>query len=377
MTNDSGRKFEYVVFTCTIFLIAFGLMVLYSASSVQSMRIYENSVYFFLRQLIFCGIGIVVALFISFVPYKVYTAPSKYLYLSILMLVILTTFAGRISRGASRWIQLRGIVFQPSELMKLALILYLSKVLVEIKGNFEKKDNFLRVMLVAYAPTFIIALANLSTGIIMFVIATTLIFIVSRKKLIFLFLDVLIVLFYMFAYPMSNVLYTAGLLKSYQVGRIFAWKDPSNYPDIAYQTLQGLYAIGSGRLTGRGYLSSIQKSILPEAHNDMIFAILCEELGLVGSLIFIILYFILVFRIFYIASKQKELTTMLIAFGIGIHIALQVLLNIGVTTNLLPNTGVTLPFVSYGGSSLIVTFIEIGIVMSISRMSLKDDKKSI
>ena len=377
MTNDSGRKFEYVVFTCTIFLIAFGLMVLYSASSVQSMRIYENSVYFFLRQLIFCGIGIVVALFISFVPYKVYTAPSKYLYLSILMLVILTTFAGRISRGASRWIQLRGIVFQPSELMKLALILYLSKVLVEIKGNFEKKDNFLRVMLVAYAPTFIIALANLSTGIIMFVIATTLIFIVSRKKLIFLFLDVLIVLFYMFAYPMSNVLYTAGLLKSYQVGRIFAWKDPSNYPDIAYQTLQGLYAIGSGRLTGRGYLSSIQKSILPEAHNDMIFAILCEELGLVGSLIFIILYFILIFRIFYIASKQKELTTMLITFGIGIHIALQVLLNIGVTTNLLPNTGVTLPFVSYGGSSLIVTFIEIGIVMSISRMSLKDDKKSI
>lgn len=377
MTNDSGRKFEYVVFTCTIFLIAFGLMVLYSASSVQSMRIYENSVYFFLRQLIFCGIGIVVALFISFVPYKVYTAPSKYLYLSILMLVILTTFAGRISRGASRWIQLRGIVFQPSELMKLALILYLSKVLVEIKGNFEKKDNFLRVMLVAYAPTFIIALANLSTGIIMFVIATTLIFIVSRKKLIFLFLDVLIVLFYMFAYPMSNVLYTAGLLKSYQVGRIFAWKDPSNYPDIAYQTLQGLYAIGSGRLTGRGYLSSIQKSILPEAHNDMIFAILCEELGLVGSLIFIILYFILIFRIFYIASKQKELTTMLITFGIGIHIALQVLLNIGVTTNLLPNTGVTLPFVSYGGSSLIVTFIEIGIVMSISRMSLRDDKKSI
>ena len=293
MTNDSGRKFEYVVFTCTIFLIAFGLMVLYSASSVQSMRIYENSVYFFLRQLIFCGIGIVVALFISFVPYKVYTAPSKYLYLSILMLVILTTFSGRISRGASRWIQLRGIVFQPSELMKLALILYLSKVLVEIKGNFEKKDNFLRVMLVAYAPTFIIALANLSTGIIMFVIATTLIFIVSRKKLIFLFLDVLIVLFYMFAYPMSNVLYTAGLLKSYQVGRIFAWKEPENYPDVAYQTLQGLYAIGSGKLFGRGYLSSIQKNIIPESQNDMIFAILSEELGLVGGLLFLVLYFLL------------------------------------------------------------------------------------
>ena len=154
------------------------------------------------------------------------------------------------------------------------------------------------------------------------------------------------------------------------MGRIFAWKEPENYPDVAYQTLQGLYAIGSGKLFGRGYLNSIQKNIIPESQNDMIFAILSEELGLVGGLLFLVLYFLFVVRIFYISSKQKEIIPLLITFGIGIHIALQVILNISVVTNLMPNTGVTLPFVSYGGTSLIVTFIEIGIVMQISKKSV-------
>ena len=262
---------------------------------------------------------------------------------------------------------LRGIIFQPSELMKLAMIIYLSKVLTEIKGDLERKDNFLRVMLVAYIPTFIVSLSNLSTGIILFVIATGIIFIVSKKKLIFIFIITLIVLFYIFAYPMSRVLYSAGLLKTYQVGRIFAWKDPENFPDIAYQTLQGIYAIGSGRFSGRGYMSSIQKALIPESQNDMIFAILCEELGFIGAVLFLILYIILIFRIFMISFRQKDLNSMLLTFGIGLHIAIQVIFNIGVATNLLPNTGVTLPFVSYGGTSIIVLFIEVGIIMSIVR----------
>ncbi len=131
--------------------------------------------------------------------------------------------------------------------------------------------------------------------------------------------------------------------------------------------MQGLYAIGSGRVSGRGYLNSIQKAIIPEAQNDMIFTILCEELGMVGAMLFLVMYMVLIYRIFYISMKQKNMTAMLLTFGIGVHIALQVILNIGVVTNLLPNTGVTLPFISYGGSSLIVLFIEIGIVMSISR----------
>lgn len=367
MTETKKGKFEYTVFTCVLFLCAFGLMVLYSASSVSSLRIYDSSIYLFVRQAVFCGVGLLIALLFSFIPYKVYMKFSRYIYVACLVLVVVTAFAGRISRGSSRWIMLRGIIFQPSELMKLAMIIYLPKVLTEIKGDFDNKDNFLRVLFVSYVPTFIVALSNLSTGIILFIIATSLIFVVSKKKLIFIFILTLICLFYVFAYPMAKSLSVAGLLKTYQAGRIFAWKAPESYPDIAYQTLQGIYAIGSGRISGRGYLNSIQKAIIPEAQNDMIFTILCEELGIVGAALFFVLYIVLIYRIIFISSRQKNMTSLLLSFGIAIHIALQIILNIGVVTNLLPNTGVTLPFVSYGGSSLIVLFIEIGIIMSISR----------
>lgn len=372
MTDVKHRKFEYMTFTCVIFLVVFGLIVLYSASSVQANRIYGNPLYFFVRQAIFCAVGIFIMIFLSFIPYRLYTRVSKYLYIGILVLVVVTAFSGRISRGASRWINLRGVIFQPSELMKLALILHLPKVIEEIKGDFDRRDNLIRIMIVAYVPALIVTLANLSTGIILFIISTSIIFVVSKKKMVFAFALAMLIVCYVFAYPLSQMLNTAGLLKDYQMGRVLAWKDPENYPDIAYQTLQGLYAIGSGKVYGKGYLSSIQKSLLPEAQNDMIFAVLCEELGLVGAGLFLLLYFLLIYRIFYISFKSKRLMPMLISFGIGIHIAIQVILNVGVVTNVLPNTGVTLPFVSYGGTSLLVTFIEIGIVMSIARTSLKE-----
>lgn len=367
MIEKKVGKFEYITFTTMLFLVFFGLIVLYSASTVSSNRLYDNPIYLFLRQSIFCGAGILISILVSFIPYKLYSKFAKYIFLVCLTFVVVTAFAGRISRGASRWLTLRGLIFQPSELMKLAMIIYLSKVITEIKGDFENKENFLRVMMIAYIPTFIVTLSNLSTGIILFIIATSMIFVVSKKKLIFLFIITMIVVAYVFAYPMAKILSSAGLLKAYQVGRIFAWKEPENYPDIAYQTLQGIYAIGSGRISGRGYLQSIQKSIIPEAQNDMIFTILCEELGIVGAGLFMVLYLILIYRIFYISMKQKSMSLMLLTFGIGVHIALQTILNIGVVTNILPNTGVTLPFVSYGGSSLIVMFIEIGIIMSVVR----------
>lgn len=367
MIKRKTQKFEYIVFTTVLFLVAFGLIVLYSASIVSSERLYDNSIYLFVRQVIFCSIGVALAFFVSFVPYTAYQKFAKYIFIVCLTFVVVTAFAGRISRGASRWIMLRGVIFQPSELMKLAMIMYLAKVITEIKGDFENKENFIRVMMISYIPTFVVALSNLSTGIILFVIATSMIFVVSKKKLIFIFIITMVVIIYIFAYPVAKSLFSAGMLKAYQVGRIFAWKEPENYPDIAYQTMQGLYAIGSGRFSGRGYMGSIQKSIIPEAQNDMIFTILCEELGIVGAGLFILLYLILIYRILFISMRQKKVFPMLLSFGIAIHIALQVILNISVVTNLLPNTGVTLPFISYGGSSLMVMFVEIGIVMSIVR----------
>ena len=171
MTNTSKKNnFEYVIFTSVIFLVVFGLIVLYSASSVQAIRIYDNPLYFFIRQAIFCIAGLAIMIFISFIPYKVYIKFSKYLYIAILMLVVVTAFSGRISRGASRWINLKGVTFQPSELMKLALILYLPKAIEEIGNDFDKKENLMRVLIVAYIPALVVTLANLSTGIILFII---------------------------------------------------------------------------------------------------------------------------------------------------------------------------------------------------------------
>lgn len=367
MIDRKNGKFEYIILSLMILLAVFGLIVLYSASNSYSLKVYGISSYLFFRQLIFVIAGIVLMLVVSFIPYKLYLPFVKYVYIGCFILVVLTTFAGRISRGASRWIELRGVVFQPSEVMKLALILYLAKELAESYDKLNDKDKFLKVMIISYLPTFVVALNNLSTGIILFLIATFMIFVVSKKVLIFIFLGTIITMFYMFAYPIAKILKNVGLLKNYQVMRIFAWKDPENYSDSAYQTLQGLYAIGSGKITGKGYLSSIQKTLIPEAQNDMIFTILCEELGLLGALILLSLYIVLIFRIFYISFRIKSLTARLIAFGIGTHLSLQVIINILVVTNLLPNTGVTLPFVSYGGSSLIVMFVEIGIVMDLAK----------
>lgn len=363
----SLKKFEYPVFTIVMFLAVFGLIVLYSASNLYALKTYDNQYYIVIRQMIFFAMGIVTALFLSFIPSKVVWAFSKYIYITVLVLVLVTTFAGRMSRGVSRWIELRGVVFQPSELMKIALLLHLSKLLGENRDKLNDKEVFLKIMLVAYVPVIVVALNNLSTGIILFLLATFLIFIVSKKYFIFIVVLAFIVLFYMFSYPMTEVLLSMGLLKKYQAGRIFAWKAPLEYKDLAYQTLQGLYALGSGKMFGRGYLNSIQKVSLPEAHNDMIWTVLCEELGFVGAIIFIVLYLLLIYRIFTIAFAQKHTRTFLFTFGVAMHIAIQVILNICVCTFLLPNTGVTLPFVSYGGSSLIALCIEIGLVMSISK----------
>ena len=371
--NKTFGKFEYIIFSMVILLTVFGLLMLYSASSIYSLKRYDSEAYLFMKQMIFVAIGFFTMLFISFVPYKIYMPFVKYIFIICFIVVVLTTFAGRISRGSSRWIEFKGIVFQPSEPMKLSMILYLSKVLATNIGKFDNKEVFMKVVAIAYVPTFIIALTNLSTGIILWTISTFMIFIVSNKKFIYIYLLTLIIGIYLFAYPVAKVLYNVGLLKQYQVGRIFAWKAPEDYPDLSYQTLQGLYAIGSGKTVGRGYLSSIQKSLIPEAQNDMIYSIICEEIGFVGAMLFIILYMILIFRLFYIAYTSFHLRDKLILFGITIHIAVQVFFNIGVVTNLLPNTGVTLPFVSYGGSSLLVLFVEIGIVLSIVRYSVRNN----
>ena len=199
---------------------------------------------------------------------------------------------------------------------------------------------------------------NLSTAVIILGIAIILIFVSSPKYTQFITMGILAVGF----------LGIFLALESYRLERLAIWRNPEKY-EKGYQTLQGLYAIGSGGLFGRGLGSSIQKlGFVPEAQNDMIFSIICEELGLFGAIFIIILFVILIWRFFVIAVHAKDLFGALIATGAMGHIMIQVILNIAVVTNSIPNTGITLPFISYGGTSVMFLLLEMGLVLSVSNL---------
>ena len=203
----------------------------------------------------------------------------------------------------------------------------------------------------------LVGASNLSTAIIILGIAVTLIFVASPRYAQFIWMAV------------SGVGFLGVFLalESYRLERLAIWRNPEKY-EKGYQTLQGLYAIGSGGLFGRGLGNSVQKlGFLPEAQNDMIFSIICEELGIFGGIIVLLLYAYLLYRLFFIAQNAPDMFGSLMVSGIFIHIALQVILNIAVVVNLMPNTGVTLPFISYGGTSIVFLMAEMGLALSVAR----------
>jgi cell division protein FtsW len=246
--------------------------------------------------------------------------------------------------------------FQPSEFAKVAVILYLSCLVTKYAKQMGKLFTLLKVLLPILPIVGLVGANNLSTAIIILGIAVVLIFVASPKYAQFLIMGGLGVGF------MGIFL----ALESYRLERIAIWLNPEQY-EKGYQTLQGLYAIGSGGLFGRGLGESVQKlGFLPEAQNDMIFSIICEEIGLVGASLIILLFVILIWRFFVIATRCKDLFGALIATGAMAHMMIQVILNIAVVTNSIPNTGITLPFISYGGTSVVFLLLEMGLVLSVS-----------
>jgi len=214
----------------------------------------------------------------------------------------------------------------------------------------------------------LVTINNLSSGIIICGIAFVMMFIACKKKWPFAAAAAVMVCGFLFALPIAQACVKIGLLQGYQLNRILVWKNPEAYPkDGGYQVLQGLYAIGSGGLLGKGLGQSIQKlSFLPEPQNDMIFAIICEELGLFGAVSVILIFLFMIYRFMLIAGNAPDLFGALLVIGVMAHISIQVILNIAVVTNVIPNTGITLPFISYGGTSVLFLMIEMGMVLSVS-----------
>jgi cell division protein FtsW len=357
----TASYFDYNMLFILIVLIGFGLVMLYSSSSYTATNKFGDSAYYLKHQLFAMILGLFpMAVLIAF-DYRIWKKCGLLAYFVAFALCIAVFIPGiGVERnGSSRWIKIgNSIQFQPSEFAKLAIIIFLAVVIEKIPKQLSKPVNLLKVLALLLPIVGVIAYSNLSTAIIIVGIAVCMLFVASPKYKPFLLIAGLGVLFV--------VLFIS--LSSYRGGRIEAWLHPETAGDKGYQTLQGLYAIGSGKLFGKGLGGSLQKlGNVPESMNDMIFTIICEELGLFGAICVILLYILLLWRMMVIANNARDLFGALLVTGVMSHIAIQVILNIAVVTNTIPNTGVTLPFISYGGTSVVFLMSEMGLVLGVSR----------
>ena len=357
MERSSGkRRYDETLLAVGIILIAIGLVMLYSTSSYNGEVKFHDPFYYLKKQGFATFVGFLGMMIVSRVDYHRWAVLAIPGYLTAIALSVAVMFFGDEYNGSKRWLSLGPVSFQPSEFAKVAVILFLAWSVTKYAKKMDKFRTLVLAMLPVLPIAALVGASNLSTAIIILGIAVVLIFVASPKYSQFIWMGTAAVAF------MAVFL----AMESYRLERIAIWRNPEQY-EKGYQTLQGLYAIGSGGLFGRGLGNSVQKlGFLPEAQNDMIFSIICEELGLVGAGIIILLFFLLIWRFFVIATKAPDLLGALIASGAMAHMMIQVILNIAVVTNSIPNTGITLPFISYGGTSVLFLLLEMGLVLSVS-----------
>ena len=357
MERSGGkRRYDETLLAVVIILIAIGLVMLYSTSSYNGEVKFHDPFYYLKKQGFATFVGFLGMVIVSRVDYHRWAVLAIPGYLTAIALSVAVMFFGDEYNGSKRWLSLGPVSFQPSEFAKVAVILFLAWSVTKYAKKMDKFRTLVLAMLPVLPIAALVGASNLSTAIIILGIAVVLIFVARPKYSQFIWMGTAAIAF------MAVFL----AMESYRLERIAIWRNPEQY-EKGYQTLQGLYAIGSGGLFGRGLGNSVQKlGFLPEAQNDMIFSIICEELGLVGAGIIILLFFLLIWRFFVIATKAPDLLGALIASGAMAHMMIQVILNIAVVTNSIPNTGITLPFISYGGTSVLFLLLEMGLVLSVS-----------
>ena len=364
------RFYDYSLLFTIIFLTVFGLIMIYSSSSYNAQVQDLPAYYFMKKQGMIALVGFGFMLLISKIDYHLF---SKFTALAMLlshvcMFLVNYTPLGIAVNGKKRWLGVGAARFQPTEMVKITIILVLAVMLTKQGKKINSLKTALMTVAVFLPLTFMVTTNNLSSGIIICGIIFTMMFIVCDNKWPFFGIAGLGGVIYVTTPMLVNYIEKIGLLQDYQLSRIHVWIDPEAYPlEGGYQVLQGLYAIGSGGLLGKGLGQSIQKlSFLPEPQNDMIFAIICEELGLFGAVSVILIFLFMIYRFLLIAGNAPDLFGALLVVGVMAHIAVQVVLNIAVVTNVIPNTGISLPFISYGGTSVLFLMLEMGMVLSVS-----------
>ena len=362
--------FDYTMLFIVLFLVLFGLVMLYSTSSYEANIKFEDPAFYFRKQAVASAIGIGVMLVVMLIDYHHVQRFAFIAYVvSLILIILVLTPLGYEAGGARRWLNL-GMSLQPAEVAKLALIVFFASVVCKFGDAIKEKRGFLTVLALALPHAFCVLTItqNLSSAIIIFSIVFMMLFVATPQyKEYFIIAGVALVVAVGMVLLIKYDVIPASL--SYRFARVKAWLDPEAYAsNKGFQTLQALYAIGSGDIFGKGLGESIQKlGYLPEAQNDMIFSIICEELGLFGAIAIILLFVLLIWRFMVIANNAQDMFGALIVVGVMAHISIQVILNIAVVTNTIPNTGITLPFISYGGSSIVFLLAEMGLVLSVSR----------
>lgn len=365
--------YDYSLLVTIILLNCFGLIMLYSTSAYNAQMVYGDDMYYFIRQGRVCLACIAAVIIGSRLDYHLLKKVHWLLYVAAigLMAMVRTPF-GREVNGARRWLVFGPISFQPSEVAKLAVIITLACLAVWMKRRIVHYQSFAALMgvgIVQAGAAFLLT-QNLSTGAIIFAIAMGMIFVAYPKTkvtlLTFAGLAVIALLF---------LLYLGSGGGGFRGDRITAWLNPgSDSLGDNYQNMQGLYAVGTGGLLGRGLGNSLQKlGNIPEAENDFIFSIICEELGILGAFLVVGLYAYLLYRLVIIAQNARDMLGTLLVSGVFIHLSLQVVLHISVNLGVVPNTGVTLPFISYGGTSILFLMAEITICLSVARQIRRGD----
>lgn len=367
MTKDvKGKNVDFTFMFTLIILLCIGLVALSSASSYYALTESGNSSYYLVRQLIFAIIGVVFMVIVSKFDYKEF---KKFGYLAyvlgiLLMLLVFVPGIGSGAKGATRWLNLGLFTFQPSEIMKLCLVLGVSSYIV----NNQKKMSTWKGYIVPVCMTAIVCIlmyfqSHLSGAIVMCVICGIIIIASGFKvktRTIVIALVTIVILGAAFLFS-----------ESYRIERVKSFLNPEM--DITggnWQPTQSLYAIGSGGIFGRGIGQSRQKYLwLPEAQNDFVFSVFAEEFGFLGSTVVVMLFAFLIIRGITIALKAKDLYGMLLTVGIIGMFAFQIIINIAVVTKFIPTTGMPLPFFSYGGTSLVINLVAMGIVLGVSRKS--------
>jgi len=356
---------DFVLFITTLALIGIGLIMVFSSSSVTSNVYYDDAYYYFKKQLMWAFIGLVamiVVMKLNFNRLRDFAIPM--LVLALICLVLVITPLGTEVKGSSRWFELGPVRFAPSELAKLAFVLFLAK---SMEANINKIRSFTQgvlpyVFMLALGCGLIMMQRDLGTA---FVLAGTMFFmiLVAGAKISHLGLITL---------PGVAAVFAAIIFEPYRMERLMAYTNPWKYAnDEGFQIIQSLYALGSGGLFGMGLGRSRQKFFyLPEQHTDFIFAILGEELGFIGVTLVLGLFLLFAWRGFKIAMNAPDNFSRILASGITILVVFQAVVNIGVVSGALPVTGITLPFISYGGTSLLFSMIGIGLLLNISRYSI-------